>query len=256
MNERLLVTGMSGLIGSAFREEVADDYQLSALNRRDVVGVPTTRADLADLDAIQPAFENIDVVVHLAAVIHDGYGWDALLNTNVVGTRNVFEAAVRAGVKRVVFTSSGATVAGWERTAPYSHLVQGEYDLVPSDLKLITEDMATRPANIYASTKVWGESIARHYADNHGLEVICLRIGFANQADHPENARQLSVWNSQRDVVQAVRLAIRHPMDGSFDCFFITSDNARGYRDLSRARTVLGYEPQDKAGTDLSEDFS
>ena len=248
MNEKVLVTGMSGLIGSAFREAAGQDYELSALNRRPVEGVTTTQADLSDLEAIQSAFQDIDVVVHLAAVIHDGFGWDALLNTNVIGTRNVFEASVQAGVKRVVFTSSGATVAGWEREPPYSHLVQGDYDLVPEDLKLITEDMAPRPANLYASTKVWGESIARHYADNHGLEVICLRIGFANEADKPENARQMSVWNSQQDVVQAIRLAIEHQMDGRYDCFFITSDNEHGYRDLSRAREVLKYEPVDRAG--------
>jgi len=244
---RILVTGMSGLIGTAFRAATQDEFQLSALNRRDVPGVPTTQADLSDLDAIQPAFRDIDVVVHLAAVIHDGYGWDALLNTNVIGTRNVFEAAVQAGVKRVIFTSSGATVAGWERTSPYGELVQGDYDRVPENLPLITEDMATRPANIYASTKVWGESLARHYADNHGLEVICLRIGYANEADRPENPRQMSVWNSQRDVVQAIRLSLGLEMDGRYDCFFITSDNERGYRDLSRAREVLKYEPQDRA---------
>lgn len=244
---RILVTGMSGLIGSAFRAATQEEYQLSALNRRDVPVVPTTQADLSDLEAIQPAFSDIDVVVHLAAVIHDGYGWDALLNTNIIGTRNVFEAAVQAGVKRVVFTSSGATVAGWERTPPYSDLVQDDYDLVPEDMPLVTEDMATRPANIYASTKVWGESIARHYADNHGVEVICLRIGFANEADRPENARQMSVWNSQRDVVQAIRLSIGLEMESRYDCFFITADNKHGYRNLSHAREVLKYEPQDRA---------
>ncbi|MFP6795132.1 MAG: NAD-dependent epimerase/dehydratase family protein, partial [Pseudomonadales bacterium] len=116
MNEKVLVTGMSGLIGTALLNEIGreveSNYALSALNRRVVDGIPTTQADLADFDAMCVAFEGIDTVVHLAAVIHDGAGWEALLETNVVGTRNVFEAAVNAGVKRVIFTSSGATVAG------------------------------------------------------------------------------------------------------------------------------------------------
>lgn len=252
MNEKLLVTGMSGLVGSALREAISDQYTLSAFNRRDVPGVPTTCADLADYDALRAACEGQDMVVHLAAVIHDGVGWDALLNTNVIGTRNVFEAAVAAGVKRVVFTSSGATVAGWEKVEPYRSLVNGETVInnpgeLPAGLTLIDETMATRPANVYASTKVWGEAMARHYADNHGLEVICLRIGFASEADKPENARQMSVWNSQRDVVQAIRLALEHPMERRFDCFFITSNNARSYRDLSHARQQLGFEPLDSA---------
>lgn len=243
--KRVLVTGMSGLIGGAVRQALEGEFELSALNRRAVTGVSTTTADLADIEAIRPAFEKQDLVIHLAAVIHDGVGWDALLNTNIVGTRNVFQAAVDAGVKRVVFTSSGATVAGWEKAEPYRSLVNGK----PSNnqVPLIDEDMATRAANVYAATKIWGEAIARHYADNHGLEVICLRIGFANEADRPENDRQYAVWNSQRDVVQAIQWAMDYKMEEKFDCFFIHSDNSRGYRNLDRARQKLGFEPMDSA---------
>ena len=254
MNEKVLVTGMSGLIGTALLNEMAgsvqSDYSLSALNRRAVNGIPTTQADLADFDAMCVAFKGIDTVVHLAAVIHDGVGWEALLETNVVGTRNVFEAAAKAGVKRVIFTSSGATVAGWEKVEPYASLVAGHYPEVPAEIPLINETMATRPANMYASTKVWGETIARHYADNHGLEVISLRIGFANEANRPENPRQMSVWNSHRDVVQAITLSMKHPMKEKYDCFFILSDNKYTYRDLTRAKSVLGFRPEDSA-----EDF-
>jgi nucleoside-diphosphate-sugar epimerase len=174
-------------------------------------------------------------------------GWDALLNTNIVGTRNVFEAAASHGVRRVIFASSGATVSGWEHVEPYASLVAGRYDNLPNDIPLINEDMATRPANMYASTKVWGESIARHYAYQHGLEVNCLRIGFASAEDKPLNARQFSVWNSQRDVVQAIRLAMQHEMTDAFETFFILSDNRYGYRDLSKAKRILGFEPADRA---------
>lgn len=248
--QKVLVTGLSGLIGGALRTELEPGFELSALNRSRVIGIKTTQADLADYDAIQPAFVDQDTVIHLAAVIHDGVGWDALHQTNVIGTRNVFEAAAAAGVKRVVFTSSGATVAGFEKVSPYKELVSGSGKPLHTE-DLIREDMAVRPANMYASTKVWGEAIARHYADNHGLEVVCLRIGFANAEDRPMNARQMAVWNSQRDVVQAIRLAMEMALetDDRFDCFFITSDNRYGYRDLTRARTLLGFQPLDSADT-------
>lgn len=244
---RVLVTGMSGLIGSAVRTGLDGSHELSALNRSDVEGVPTTRASLDDFDAIAPAFAGRDAVVHLAAKISDSFGWDDLHNTNVVGTRNVFEAAAQAGVDRVVFTSSGATVAGWELVAPYSHLVAGEYDQIRGQVPMIDESMAPRPRNLYASTKVWGEALARHYADNHGLEIVCLRIGFANREDKPMNARQFSVWNSQRDVVNAIRLALDVDLPERCDTFFILSDNRWGYRSLDRARSVLGFEPKDRA---------
>ena len=108
----ILITGMSGLIGGAARQRLASYGRLSALNRQDVDGIPTTQADLADLDAIRPAFDGQDTVVHLAAKASNNYPWQELLPTNIVGTRNVLEAARDAGCKRLIFASSGATVTG------------------------------------------------------------------------------------------------------------------------------------------------
>jgi len=241
---------MSGLIGSSVREALAAEHSLSALNRGDVAGFATTRANLEDFDAMRPAFDSQEAVIHLAAKISDAYGWDDLHATNVVGTRNVFEAAREAGAKRVVFASSGATVAGWELVEPYKSLVAGRYEGALDDIVQIDESMAVRPRNLYAATKVWGESVARHYADNFGIEAVCLRIGYANVEDRPSDARQFSVWNSRRDVVNAIRLALTVDLPARFDTFFILSDNRYGYRSLARARRVLGYEPMDRA-----EDF-
>ena len=243
---RVLVTGLSGLIGQALAKEIRGTHDVAALNRSAVDGVPTTRASLDDFDAIRGAFIDQEVVVHLAAKIHDGVGWDALLATNVVGTRNVLQAAADAGVRRVVFASSGAVVAGWELVAPYAQLVAGEYAGI-GDIALIDESMPTRPRNLYASTKVWGEALGRHFVDNHGLEVVCLRIGYAHTADRPQNARQFSVWNSQRDVVQAIRLAMTTQLPERFDQFFVLSNNRYSYRSIERARRLLGYQPLDAA---------
>lgn len=129
---RILVTGMSGLIGTAFASAMGSDHGLSALNRRVLPNVPTTQSSLDNFAGIRPAFDNQDVVVHLAAKIHDGFGWDELLSTNVIGSRNVFQAAADAGVRRLVFASSGAVVAGWELESPYRELVAGEYDKAKS----------------------------------------------------------------------------------------------------------------------------
>jgi len=66
---KVLITGMSGLIGGLLRNHLDEvgGYELSALNRRPVKGVPCLQADIADLEAIKPAFEGIDVVVHLVS---------------------------------------------------------------------------------------------------------------------------------------------------------------------------------------------
>lgn len=247
MTDNILITGMSGLIGGATRERLAARANLTALNRSDVAGVTTVRADLADLDAIRPAFEDQDTVIHLAAKAGDRYSWEELRDTNVIGTRNVLEAAKLAGCRRVVFASSGATVAGWEREEPYRALVQGRYDDVPGDWIRIRHDMATRPNGVYASSKVWGESLARLYADTSDMSVISLRIGYVNAEDRPTNARQFSVWCSQRDIVNAIELAVDADAFVKCEVFFILSENQWGYRDLTHAQAVLGFVPADAA---------
>src|SRR6185503_675953 len=221
----VLVTGMSGLIGGALRRHLEGKYALSALNRQPVPGVPCHRADIADLDAIAPAFEGVDTVVHLAARTGSSESFDEILGANVIGTYNVFEAARRAGVSRVIFASSGATVSAWERDAPWSALVSG----------------------LYGASKIWGEAIARHYADRHRLSAICIRIGRVKAEDRPVETRDYAVWCSQRDIVRLIELCIAAPPTLRFDVFFAVSDNRWGYRDLEHARAVLGFEPRDRA---------
>src|SRR5499426_1195238 len=203
----VLVTGMSGLIGGALRRHLEGKYVLSALNRQPVPGVPCHRADIADLDAIAPAFEGVDTVVHLAARTGSSEAFGEILGANVIGTYNVFEAARRAGVSRVVYASSGATVSAWERDPPYSALVAGRYDELGS-WKTMTHEMPLRPAGLYGASKIWGEAIARHFSDVYGLSAICVRIGRVRAEDRPSSPREFSVFCSQRDVVRMLELCI------------------------------------------------
>lgn len=243
---RLLITGLSGLIGGALRKHLGDKYPIRALNRRPVPGVECVQADLGSLDAIQPAFKDIDTVVHLGAAAGDRQTPDDLLRSNVIGTYNVFEAAQRAGVKRVIFASSGATIAGWEREPPLSHIVNGRYDELGSWSPL-THDSPMRPGGLYGATKVWGEALARVYADAHGMSMICLRIGRVREEDKPMAPREFAVWCSQRDIVRMLEACIEAPERVRFDVFYVVSANRWSYRDLEHARAVLGWTPVDRA---------
>ena len=243
---RVLVTGMSGLIGGALRRHLDGKYELTALNRRPIPGVKCHQGDIADLDSIAPAFAGVDTVVHLAARTGESEVFDEILHANVIGTYNVFEAARRAAVARVVYASSGATVSAWERESPYRELVAGRYDEAKS-WKTMTHEMPLRPAGLYGASKIWGEAIARHYADVHGLSAICVRIGRVLAGDRPTSPREFSVFCSQRDVVRMLELCIAAPPTLTFDVFYAVSDNRWGYRDLQHARQVLGFEPMDRA---------
>ncbi|HEV8617272.1 MAG TPA: NAD(P)-dependent oxidoreductase [Methylomirabilota bacterium] len=243
---RLLVTGLSGLIGGALRKHLDGAYTLRALNRRPVPGVECHLADLGDLEAITPAFAGVDTVVHLAAAAGDHNAPAEIMRSNVVGTHNVFEAARLAGVTRVIFASSGATVSGWEREPPLSHVVAGRYDQVASWSPL-THDAPLRPVGLYGASKVWGEALARHYSDAHGLSMICLRIGRVREEDRPMSSREFSVWCSQRDVARMIAACIEAPAALRFDVFYVVSANRWSYRDVEHARAVLGWTPVDRA---------
>ena len=238
---------MSGLIGGLVRARLESKAELSALNRQLVDGIPTTQADLADYDAIRPAFEGQEVVVHLAAKAGDHFTWDELLQTNIVGTRNVLEAASEAGCRRVIFASSGATVAGWEQVEPYKSLAEAHYDDAPAEWPMIRHDMSTRPRGVYGATKVWGEAICRHYANTTPMSVLCIRIGFVNSADRPSRPRDFAGWCSQRDITQAIERCVFAPADLKFDILFANSRNRWGYRDLTHAERAVGFVPRDAA---------
>src|SRR5213593_3205942 len=242
----VLVTGMSGLIGGAVRRQLGARYELSALNRRAVDGVPCHRADVADLAAIERAFKGVDAVVHLAARVGSSAPFDELLRANVIGTYNVFEASRRAGVRRVVYASSGATVSAYERDMPYRALAEGRYDEVGAWTPL-THETPVRPAGLYGASKVWGEALARHYADAHGRSVICLRIGRVKAEDRPTTTRDAAVWCSQRDIVRMIEACVEAPPSLRFDVFFVVSNLRHGYRDIDHARKILGWAPMDSA---------
>ena len=246
MPRRLLITGLSGLIGGALHKHLGARYSVRALNRRAVPGVDCVQADLGDLAAIQPAFKDVDTVVHLGAAAGDRQTPDDLLRSNVIGTYNVFEAARVAGVKRVIFASSGATVAGWEREPPLSHVVNGKYDELGS-WQPLTHETPLRPGGLYGATKVWGEALARVYSDSHGMSTICLRIGRVRAEDKPMAPREFAVWCSQRDVVRMLEACIEAPERVRFDVFYVVSANRWSYRDVEHARAVLGWTPLDRA---------
>ena len=122
MARTVLITGMSGLMGNAIRKRLEGKYELVALNRRKVEGVKCRQADIKNLDSILPAFKGVDTVVHLAGVFKGKLAWKDYLETNIIGTYNVFEASKMSGVKRVIFASTGAVVGGWEKEPPYDSI--------------------------------------------------------------------------------------------------------------------------------------
>lgn len=245
--KKILITGMSGLIGGILRQHLkkVGEYDLAALNRRKLEGVKCHQGDISNLEDIKPAFKDIDVVVHLAANLNQN-SWKEQLNDNIIGTYNVYLAAVESGVKRVVFASSGSTIRGFDNIPPYDAVNEGRYEDVTGEVKKISHEIF-RPNSIYGATKVWGEAIGRYFSDAFNLSVICIRIGSVNSNNLPSDPREVSAYLSHKDVASILHKSIEAPSEIKCDTFFALSDNKWSIRDLEHSKAILGWEPEDSS---------
>ena len=260
--KKVMVTGVYGLIAGAVYNrlvEVPDRYDVYGLARRrqDSVRVPEGRAlevpegkfvlsDLSDLDEVRGAMEGMEVVVHMAADPSGAGGWESVLKSNLIGAYNVFEGCRLAGVQRVIFASSIQASSGYRREEPYVAIAEGRFEDVPDPVPMVTHEMPTRPLNIYASSKVWGEALARTYSDVHGMSCLCLRIGWVVAEDRPR-PNSGDIWCSQHDIVEVTECCVNAPESVRFDIFYGMSDNRYRWVDLDHAREVVGYAPRDRA---------
>jgi nucleoside-diphosphate-sugar epimerase len=258
--KKIMITGAHGLIGNLVYSHLAnqpDQYSPFGMVRRaapsaraqsaDFHPIPEERlrfADLTDLPAVQRAFAGMDTVVHMAA--DPGVGqWESVLNNNIIGAYNVFEAARAAAVQRVIFASTNQVVFGYRSDEPYQSLFRGDFASVSLEsYRPIEHTQPVRPINYYACSKVFGEALAYMYASAHNISAICLRIGWVLSDD---SMRSRILWCSQRDIVQLVQRCIDAPLSLRFDIFFGQSDNQYNLVDIQHARDVLGYAPLDRA---------
>lgn len=245
--KKVLITGASGLIGGLVLRGLGDRYDFSAVNRRAIEGIPCVQADISDFDAILPAFEGIDTVLHLSAYTEDVYEWEGTERVNIRGTYNVYEASRINGVKRIIFASSGGTMLGYELESPYTEIVAAEYDKVPKVWPLITDDMPVRPNSLCYVSKVFGEVLGRLYSDQHGISVLNIRFGAVLADDAPLMRRHYPGYLSHADAVQMVEKCIDAPEAVRYDIFEAISDNRWRWRDITQAQRVLGYEPKGSA---------
>lgn len=234
---------MSGLIGGIAGRDLATTYNVRALNRRAVEGIETVTADITDLDTIRPAFEGIDTVVHMAAYL--GPDDQSHLEVNIRGTYNVFEAAKDAGVKRVVFGSSGSTVHAYETEEPFLALTEARLNDVPTPYPVLTHLDPPRPDTTYGAAKLFGEYLGRSYVESSDMSVICIRLGRVREEDRPASSREAAVYLSHRDAAQVVRKSVEAPDSVKYEIVYGVSDNFTRFRDISHAEETIGYVPED-----------
>jgi len=252
MAQNVLVTGAYGQCGTAIIDHLDDreDYEFTYLNRSDrpadhpYGGHETVVADVTEYEAIRPAFDGQDAVVHLAGVTNEA-PWPDILEANIVGAQNVYQAACEAGVQSVVFASTNHVVGGYEDE--HAPEIYG-----PKSGIVIDHTDPIRPDSFYGVSNALGEALGRYYVAYEDAPSRCyaLRIGNVSFAedDYPDSDRLRAIWQSRRDFAHQVDCCLQDE-SVAFEVFYGVSDNDRRWFDLEHARATIGYRPRDNGET-------
>jgi uronate dehydrogenase len=181
-------------------------------------------ADLADAIAVNDMVKGVDAIIHLGGISVEG-PFGPIFQANILGVYNLYEAARKHGVKRVVFASSNH-VTGFYRQD-----------------QTITAEHPARPDGLYGLSKAFGEDLSRFYFDRYGIETACIRIG--SSFPEPKDRRMLATWLSFDDLHRLITACLTTPVLGH-SIVFGMSANAVTWWDNSRARHI-GYVPQDSS---------
>jgi uronate dehydrogenase len=226
---RLLLTGAAGGLGRELRTRLK--RYCNVLRLSDVAplgeaaaGEELVSAPLQDAAAVRGLLEGVDAVVHLGGVSTE-QPWQPILEANIIGTYNLYEAARLNGVKRVLFASSNHVCGFYKQS------------------EIIGTDAPARPDGLYGLSKAFGEDVAQLYFDRYGIETACVRIG--SSFPEPRDRRMLASWMSYDDLERLVMAVLTTPVLGCSVIYGI-SDNATRWYDNSGAAHI-GYRPQDSS---------
>lgn len=239
---KVLLTGARGKLASQAIPVLQNDYDLYLTDKAPPgeSKLPYQQADITEYAGLSKVMTGMDAVAHLAIAslreFDPTYKEDTLLpfdemtlKVNVQGTYHIFEAARRAGVKKIVYLSSFTAHLG-NKHRPF-------YD----------KDTPLDPRNLYACTKIFGENLARLYHREHGMSVIGLRIGqpypsgTVDDQGWQTNKRARSVFVTMEDISLAIRCALKTDVPYGIYNIVSASDNPR--IDLEHAREI-GYVPR------------
>ena len=227
MNRKVLVTGAAGHLGGMLFRSLAD------LGYKKLVGTDLKKkkvdknqkfisANLKNFKQTLKMTKGIYAIVHFGAIpIEDTQ--QNILNNNIIGTYNLFEAARINKVKRIIFASSNHAIGFHRRT------------------KKLNQHSNQRPDSHYGLSKAFGEELSRFYADKFNIKSMCIRIGSCLKV--PEDRRHISTWISYSDLTQLVDIGIRHKAV-HHEIVYGASKNKKSWWNNSRAHQ-LGYKPID-----------
>jgi uronate dehydrogenase len=227
--KRLLITGAAGRLGRILRAEMsafADHLRLTDIADMGEAAPheELVQCDLASFADVLPLAEGVDAIIHAGGVPVENT-FELILNGNILGTYNIYEAARQKGVKRVIYTSSNHAIGFYDRT------------------ETIDASVPHRPDSLYGLSKCFAEDLGRYYWDKFGIESVNIRIG--SSFEEPLDRRMLATWLSFSDFSQIVERSLRAPRVGHMIVYGMSA-NRESLWD-NRAASSIGYVAKDSA---------
>src|SRR3990167_454559 len=234
MKKRGLVTGGKGRIGTIISQDLREEFVFKLVDwqsrneEADALQIHVAN----DYTELEQACRGMDAIIHLAWNSGENWKSNIVVSENKKMAENVYSAAVKAGVPRVIMASS-------------IH-ADNFQECLDSTFKL-TCDMEPDPLSFYGCTKVYIETLGKMYA-SRGLEVICVRFGGVSPDDQFRKEDGFEkIWLSRRDCANLIRCCLEAPrVPWNFSLFYGVSNNTARIHDWSNP---LGWVPQDDSAT-------
>ena len=228
-HHRLLMTGAAGSLGTAMRQKLKPHCEVLRLSDRVAFGAAQSGkevalAELGDEAAVLALLKDVNAVVHFGGVSVEG-PFGPILQANIIGLYNIYEAARKQGTTRVIFASSNHATGFYKQS------------------ETITPLVSPRPDGNYGVSKAFGEDISRFYFDRYGIETACLRIGSC--FPEPKDRRMLASWLSFNDLYRLLTACLSTPVLGH-SIIYGMSKNSVTWWDNGTANHI-GYVPEDSA---------
>jgi uronate dehydrogenase len=237
MARKLLITGAAGTIGKVLYEGLKAEgkYEIIAadVKRDEEAGI--VEMDIHDAARLAELTRGVDTVLHFAWIKDEGDFLGKVLSGNVSGAYKLYEAAVKNGVKRIVFASSNHAT--------------GFYKVGES----IDVEDPYRPDSFYGLSKCYIELLGRLYADQGKISSMNIRIGNFPGDDRPHSERAAHIWISDRDMIRLTVCCIEACPEMSYLNLYGTSANTDNYYDIGYLEEQIGYKPQDNAAELLEQ---
>jgi len=240
MVKKVLITGAAGLCGSIVSNGLIKlGYKISSCDIKTspspaakALKIPLSKKikkiDLRNINKVLKITKGIDAVIHFGGIPRHKPHEDVyknIIDHNIVGTYNVFEACRINKIKRIIFASS-AHIMGYHNRK-----------------KKLDEKSAFRPDSHYAVSKCFGESLSRLYSDKYNIKILNIRIGSA--LPKPTDMRFLSTWISFRDLVHLVDIGLKSKKLYCSSVYGISKNKRAWWNNKEAYR--LGYKPKDNA---------